>query len=49
MSDEPEYLEFVIQDSYTPATLPMARLAEYLTDLSIITGRKGACSLRRAA
>ena len=40
MVDEREILEFVIQDSFTPATLPMSRLAEYLTDLAVLLGEK---------
>lgn len=40
MAPERQILEFVIQDSFTPATLPMARLAEYLTDLAVILGEK---------
>lgn len=35
-----EILEFVILDSFTPANLPMARLAEYMTDLAIILGER---------
>jgi hypothetical protein len=35
-----ELLEFIINESYTPDTLPMARLAEYLTDLSMLLGEK---------
>jgi hypothetical protein len=34
-----QIFEFVI-DAYTPETLPMARLAEYLTDLSVLLGEK---------
>jgi hypothetical protein len=34
-----QLFEFVI-DAYTPDTLPMARLAEYLTDLSALLGEK---------
>ena len=40
MVDEREILEFVIQESFTPATLPMSRLAEYLTDLALLLGEK---------
>ena len=40
MQSDREILEFVILDSFTPATLPMARLAEYITDLAIILGEK---------
>ena len=40
MADDREILEFVIQDSYTPATLPMWRLAEYLSDLAIVLGER---------
>ena len=40
MADDREILELVIQDSYTPATLPMARLAEYLADLAIVLGER---------
>ena len=40
MTDQRELLEFVIKESYTPATLPMARLAEYLSDLAIVLGEK---------
>ena len=39
MSDR-EILEFVFLDSLTPATLPMARLAEYIADLAVILGEK---------
>ena len=35
-----EILEFVILDSFTPVTLPMARLAEYMTNLAAILGEK---------
>ena len=35
-----QLFEFVIKDSFTPATLPMARLAEYLADLALIVGEK---------
>ena len=40
MQSDREILEFVILDSFTPATLPMARLAEYMTDLALILGEK---------
>jgi len=40
MTDQRELLEFVIKDSYTPTTLPMARLAEYLADLATMLGEK---------
>jgi hypothetical protein len=40
MAGNREILEFVIRESYTPATLPMARLAEYLSDLATILGEK---------
>jgi hypothetical protein len=40
MSEDRELLEFVIKESYTPANLPMARLAEYLADLATILGEK---------
>ena len=40
MGEHPQVLEFVIQDSFTPATLPMARLAEYLGDLATVLGEK---------
>ena len=40
MADDREILEFVIQDSHTPATLPMASLAEYLADLAIVLGER---------
>lgn len=35
-----EILEFVILDSFTPADLPMARLAEYMADLAVILGER---------
>lgn len=35
-----ELLEFVIRDAYTPKTLPMWRLAEYLTDLAVVLGER---------
>lgn len=34
-----QLFEFVI-DAFTPETLPMARLAEYLTDLAVLLGEK---------
>ena len=40
MGENHQLLEFVIQDSFTPATLPMARLAEYLADLATVLGEK---------
>ena len=40
MGDSRQVLEFVIQDSFTPATFPMARLAEYLADLATVLGEK---------
>ena len=40
MAQNREILEFVIQDSFTPATLPMARLAEYMADLATVLGEK---------
>ena len=40
MAQNREILEFVIRDSFTPATLPMARLAEYLADLATVLGEK---------
>ena len=40
MGEQPQVLEFVIQDPFTPATLPMARLAEYLADLATVLGEK---------
>ena len=40
MGDSRQVLEFVIQDSFTPATFPMARLAEYLADLAAVLGEK---------
>ena len=40
MGEHHQVLEFVIQDSFTPATLPMARLAEYLGDLATVLGEK---------
>ena len=40
MGEHPQVLEFVIQDSFTPATLPMARLAEYIGDLATVLGEK---------
>ena len=40
MAQDPEVLEFVIHDSFTPATLPMARLADYLADLATVLGEK---------
>ena len=40
MGENRQVLEFVIQDSFTPATLPMARLAEYLADLATVLGEK---------
>lgn len=40
MGEKRQVLEFVIQDSFTPATLPMARLAEYLADLATVLGEK---------
>lgn len=40
MADDREILELVIKGSYTPATLPMARLAEYLADLATVLGEK---------
>lgn len=39
MAGKRQIFEFVI-DAYTPETLPMARLAEYLTDLSALLGEK---------
>lgn len=39
MANRRELFEFVI-DAYTPETLPMARLAEYLADLSALLGEK---------
>ena len=32
--------EFVIKDAFTPATLPMSRLAEYMADLAVVVGEK---------
>jgi hypothetical protein len=32
--------EFVITDAFTPATLPMARLAEYMADLAVMVGER---------
>jgi hypothetical protein len=40
MPARPEVFEFVIKESFTPSTLPMARLAEYLADLATILGEK---------
>lgn len=40
MGENRQVLEFVIQDSFTSATLPMARLAEYLADLATVLGEK---------
>lgn len=40
MSGKRELIEFVIQDSYTPASMPMARLAEYLADLAALLGER---------
>jgi len=40
MPSRPEVFEFLIKESFTPSTLPMARLAEYLADLATILGEK---------
>lgn len=32
--------EFVIKDAFSPETLPMARLAEYMADLATVVGEK---------
>ncbi|HUE90281.1 MAG TPA: hypothetical protein VMO26_29715 [Vicinamibacterales bacterium] len=45
MADKNEF-EFVL-DAYTPDTLPMARLAEYLADLALLVGEKERVHFRR--
>lgn len=40
MPEQPLILEFVIKESFTPATLPLSRLAEYLADLAILYGER---------
>ena len=40
MSEQKYQYRFVIDESFTPDTLPMARLAEYMSDLSDLLGEK---------
>jgi hypothetical protein len=41
---EPEQIEFII-DAYTRETMPMARLAQYLSDLAVMLGHRSSVHL----